>query len=287
MSQFPLYDYEIIMADNCSRDNTVAVLREIASADKKFKVILNASNFGPARSSLNLQQYYSGDCVIFLASDLEDPPELIADFLRLWETGKKMVIGIKKGSKENIIMRLMRKMYYSFVSSISEVPLIRNFTGFGLYDKSILDPLKEYYTLDTYFRGLVSEYGYDIAEVSYEKPKRIYGKSSYNFLKYFDYAMLAITSYSKLPIHIMTIIGFCLSGISLLIAFVYFVLKLLFWYDIPFGFAPLIIGLFFFSSIQIFFIGLIGEYISSILVRVSPKPLVIVREFINFEKDAP
>jgi len=285
LSKFPHYDYEIIIIDNCSEDNTPEILRNLAASDKHVKVILNAKNFGPNRSGLYVQQFVTGDCMICLASDLEDPPELIADFLEKWEQGYKMVAAVKKGSKENFLIRTIRRIYYKVIAAISEVKLINNFTGFGLYDMSIIKPLLDYYDSNTYFRGLVSEYGYDIAFVEYERPVRTSGKSSYNFFSYFDYAMIGITSNSKVPIRIATLAGFCLSGLSLLIAIFYFSFKLIFWYSIPFGIAPLVIGLFFFSSIQLFFIGLIGEYIAAILAKVSPKPLVSVREYINFDED--
>ena len=283
MSQFPQFDYEIIMIDNCSKDKTPEVLREIAATDKRFKVILNARNFGNNRSGLYAMKFITGDCMILMASDLEDPPELIAEFLKKWEQGYKMVAAIKKGSKENILMRMIRKVYYNIIHSISDVKQIRNFNGFGLYDKSIIKPLLEYYDSTTYFRGLVNEYGYDVAFVEFVKPVRSSGKSSYNFFSYFDYAMIGIVSNSKVPIRIATLAGFCLSGLSLLIAIFYFIFKLIFWSSVPFGIAPLVIGLFFFSSVQIFFIGLIGEYVAAVLSKVSPKPLVLVREYINFE----
>jgi glycosyltransferase involved in cell wall biosynthesis len=283
MSQFPQYDYEIIIIDNCSKDKTSEVLREIAATDNRVKVILNARNFGVNRSGLYVHKFVAGNCMICLASDLEDPPELIAEFLKKWEQGYKMVAAIKKGSKENILMRAVRSVYYKIIYAISEIEQIKNFTGFGLYDMSIIKPLLEYYDSTTYFRGLVSEYGYDISFVEFVKPVRPSGKSSYNFFSYFDYAMLGIVSNSKVPIRIATLAGFCLSGLSLLVALFYFVFKLLFWSSVPFGIAPLVIGLFFFSSVQIFFIGLIGEYVAAVLSKVSPKPLVLVREFINFE----
>jgi glycosyltransferase involved in cell wall biosynthesis len=283
MSQFPHYDYEIIIIDNCSKDKTPGVLREIALTDKRVKVILNARNFGVNRSGLYVHKFVTGDCMICLASDLEDPPELIADFLAKWEQGHKMVAAIKKGGKENILMRIIRSVYYKIMYAISDVKQIKNFNGFGLYDMNIIKPLLEYYDCNTYFRGLVNEYGYDVAFVEFHKPVRSSGKSSYNFFSYFDYAMIGIVSNSKVPIRVATLAGFCLSGLSLLIAIVYFIFKLLYWSSVPFGIAPLVIGLFFFSSVQIFFIGLIGEYVAAVLSKVSPKPLVLVREYINFE----
>jgi glycosyltransferase involved in cell wall biosynthesis len=263
----------------------VAILKDIAAKDKRFKVILNTKNFGPSRSGLYVQKFASGDCLVLMASDLEDPPELIGDFLEKWGQGYKMVATIKKGSREFFLMRGIRKLYYKTLSLISDVELIENFTGFGLYDMSIVGPLVEYYDIATYFRGLMCEYGYDIAFIEHTKPKRVSGKSSYNFYRYFDYAMLGITSYSTAPLRLATFIGFILSGLSVLVAIFYFVLKLLLWPHIPFGTAPLVIGLFFFSSVQIFLMGLIGEYIAVILSKVTDKPLVLAREYINFDGD--
>jgi len=285
LRKFPQYDYEIIIIDNCSKDKTPEILKEIASNDKNFKVILNAKNFGVNRSTLYVQKFTTGDCMIGLASDLEDPPELIADFLEKWEQGYKMVAAVKKGSKENILIRIIRSIYYKIISAISEIKPIDNFTGFGLYDMSIIKPLLDFYDSTTYFRGLISEFGYDIAYVEFVKPVRKSGKSSYNFFSYFDYAMIGITSNSKVPIRIATLAGLFLSGLSLLGAVFYFILKIIFWDSIPFGIAPLVIGLFFFSSVQIFFVGLIGEYVAAVLAKVSPKPLVSVREYINFNNN--
>ena len=283
LNKFPQYDYEIIMIDNCSIDKTPEILKEIASNDKNLKIILNAKNFGVNRSGLYVQKFTAGDCMICMASDLEDPPELIADFIEKWEQGYKMVAAVKKGSKEKFIIKTVRTIYYKIISAISEIKPIDNFTGFGLYDMSIIKPLLDYYDSTTYFRGLISEFGYDIAYVDFVKPVRKSGKSSYNFFSYFDYAMIGITSNSKVPIRIATLAGLFLSGLSLLGAVFYFILKIIFWDSIPFGIAPLVIGLFFFSSVQIFFVGLIGEYVAAVLAKVSPKPLVSVREFINFD----
>jgi len=285
MSDFQQYDYEIIIIDNCSQDRTQDVLREIAAMDKRVKVILNAKNFGPNRSGLFAHRFVTGDCMICLASDLEDPPELINEFITKWAQGYKMVAAIKKGGKENIIKRAVRNIYYRVVSAISEVEEIRNFTGFGLYDMSVIRPLLKYYTSTTYIRSLISEYGYDVAYIDFVKPVRPSGRSSYNFFSYLDYAILGITANSKVPIRIATLAGLFFSGVSLIAAIVYLIIKLLFWANIPFGMAPLMIGLFFFSSIQLLFIGLIGEYVAAILSKVSPKPLVLVREYLNFDSE--
>jgi len=285
IAQFPQYQYEFIYIDNCSEDKTPEILRSIAASDKRVKVILNSNNYGPNRSGLFAHMFVTGDCMIIIASDLEDPPELIPSFLEKWAQGHKVVAAVKRGSKEFFIKRLFRSLYYKILSKISNVKQIKGFTGFGLYDMSIVKPLRDYYDATTYIRGLISEYGYDIAYIEFDKPVRTSGKSSYNFFSYFDYAMIGITSYSKVPLRIATLAGLFLSGFCFLVAVIYFILKLVFWSHIPFGIAPLIIGFFFFSSVQLLFIGIIGEYIAATLAKVSPKPLVLAKEFINFEDD--
>jgi len=284
MSQFPQLDYEIIIADNCSQDSTVNILRGISAEDKRVKVILNGKNF-KTRSGLNAFNFFSGECLISLATDLEDPPELIADFLRHWEAGKKVVVAVKAGSKEGLVMRQIRKLYYNMINSISSVEQIKNYTGFGLYDRSVIGPILNSGDPEPYMRGLISEFAYDIAVVEFLRPVRSAGKSSHNFFSLFNIAMMGVTSYSKVPIRIATISGMFLSLISLLVAVFYFIIKMIWWPHIPFGMAPLIMGMFFFASVQILFLGLIGEYVSAILIKVTPKPLVMVREYINFEEE--
>ena len=284
MEQFPQYDYEILIADNCSQDETVDILRDIAANDNKVKVILNAKNFGISRSSRYIRQFYTGDCVISMASDLQDPPEIIAELLRHWEDGKKMVVAVKSGSEESIVMRTIRKLYYRIVNAISSVEQINDY-GFMLVDKSIMDKLMPCFLPGTYGRGLYAEYGYDIATVSFIKPKRKHGKSSFNFFSYFDVMMMAVTYTSKTPIRIATLAGLFLSILSFLIAAVYFILRIFWWPNPPWGIGPLLVGMFFFASVQILFLGLIGEYVAAILAKVTPKPLVMVREYINFDND--
>ena len=277
MEQFPQYDYEIIMIDNCSQDGTVDVLRDIAAQDKKFKVILNAKNFGTDRSGLFVRRFFSGDCMVTLASDLQDPPELIADFLRHWEQGKKVVVAVKVGSEEKWPMRAIRKLYYRIVNAISSVDHIKDFSGFALLDRSIVEPLTGCFDVTMYYRGLISEFGYDVAKVEFVKPNRIHGKSKHSFFTNFDIFMTAVTSYSKLPIRIATLGGLFLSALSFVVAVVYFVLRLFWWPNPPWGIGPLLVGQFFFASVQLLFLGLIGEYVAAIFVKIKPKPLVSVR----------
>lgn len=215
-------------------------------------------------------------------ADLQDPPEMIKPFLQKWEEGFKIVIGIKPEAKESKLMFAIRRMYYNFITRIADVRLIKNFTGFGLYDQAVMKVLRTYDDPYPYFRGLIAEVGFDIAEIAYTQPVRKRGITKNNFYTYYDMAMLGITSYSKIPLRLATMAGFLLSGVSLVISVAYLFLKLIFWHTFTAGVAPVLIGLFFFSSVQLFFIGLLGEYIATINTRVMKRPLVVERERINF-----
>jgi glycosyltransferase involved in cell wall biosynthesis len=285
MEKYPDLDFEFLMADNGSTDHTKDVLKAIANKDKRFKVIINTRNFGPERSGYNVFCAAKGDCVISMNSDLENPPELIEDFVNYWLSGSKIVIAVNSKSKKNPIMNLVRKLYYRIINLLSDdVEQIENFTAFGLYDKSVMPYLTSDRWPPPYFRGLVSELGIDYKVVSYVKPKRKHGKTSYNFFSYFDLAMTGLTSYSKAPLRLATLIGFFASALGFLIALGYLIMKLLFWTTMQTGIAPLLIGLFFFSSVQIMFVGIIGEYLYQVLERVRVKPLVMEAERINFEE---
>lgn len=276
------YNYEIIFIDNYSQDNTRNIIREICSKDNKVKAIFNAKNFGHIRSPYYGMMQTDGDAVILIASDLQDPPAMIADFVKKWENGNKIVVAIKNKSKENFIMYRIRTMYYKFIKKIADTEQIEHFTGFGLYDKKFIDVLRDLKDPYPYFRGLISELGYPFAEVKYTQPRRERGITKNNFYTLYDIAMLGITSNSKVPIRLATMAGFLMSGISLLIAIVYLILKLVYWNAFPFGTAPIMIGIFFFSSIQLFFIGLIGEYVININTKVLNRPLVVEEERINY-----
>ncbi len=284
--RMPKYTYEHIFIDNSSSDKTVSILREIAKTNKTVKVIVNARNFGHIRSPFHGLVQCKGDAVISLVADFQDPPEMIEEFLKKWEEGYKIVIGIKKGSKENPLMFLVRRFFYNLLSKASmgtgESP-VKNFTGFGLYDQQFISVLR---TLDDpypYFRGLITELGFDRFEISYTQPQRAAGKTKNNFFTLYDMAMLGFTNHSKLPLRLSAFIGFFSAIISFLVAFGYFIYKLIFWDNFQVGMAPLVIGVFFFSSVQLFFIGIIGEYIGAIHTQIRKRPLVIEKERINFE----
>lgn len=282
-SELSEYDYEIIFSDNCSTDSTRDKILSLCKTNKKIKAIFNAKNFGQFRSPINAILNTSGDCVLIMASDFQDPPEMISQFVKEWENGNKIVIGIKTKSKENIIMRFIRTCYYKLIKSISEIEHIEHFTGFGLYDRHFIEILKSLNDPEPYLRGIVAELGYKIKQIEFTQPKRKFGISKNNFYSLYHIAMIGITNYSKIPLRIATICGFLLSGISFMFGLIYFIYKLVFWNNFSVGIAPLIIGVFFIGSIQLFFIGLLGEYILNINSYMMKRPLVIEEERINFD----
>lgn len=283
MDKFPQYKYEFIFIDNDSKDGTVRVLKGMAEQDKNIKIIINARDFGHIRSPYYALLQASGDAVILIASDLQDPPGLIGDFIKKWEEGYKIVKAVKEDSEESWLMSSTRKCFYSIINRLSAVPLTKNYYGYGLYDKVIIETLKKINDPYPYLRGLVSDIGFEQAEVMFRKPGRKRGITKNNFYTLYDLAMLGIVNYSKVPLRLATMIGFLMAGLSLLVAFLYIVLKILFWNFFPAGTAPMLIAIFFFSSVQLFFIGILGEYIGCIHTQVQNRPLVIEKERINFD----
>lgn len=277
------YSYEHIFIDNASTDRTVDILRGICETDRRVKVIVNTRNFGHIRSPYYGLLQGQGDAVIPVVADLQDPPALIREFVDRWEDGFKVVVGIKKSSEENPLTFLIRRLFYRVIDRLSDVPQIRNFTGFGLYDRIVIDKLREIDEPYPYFRGLISELGYARAEVPYSQPARRRGITKNNFYTLYDLAMLGITNHSKVPLRLAAMAGFGLSLLALVIAVVYLILKLIWWQTFDLGLAPLVIGVYFLGSVQLFFIGIVGEYIGSIHTQVHHRPLVIERERINFE----
>ena len=284
-AQIPQYTYEHMFIDNGSSDKTVAILKSIAAKDKHVKIIVNVRNFGHIRSPFYGMMQCKGDAVISLVADFQDPPEMIIRFLEKWEEGYKIVIGVKKKSKENPLMFTVRRLFYNLLARMSEngEKPIKNFTGFGLYDQQFISVLR---TLDDpypYFRGLITDLGFNRYELGYTQPKRAGGTTKNNFFTLYDMAMLGFTSHSRLPLRLSAFIGFFSATISLLIAFGYLIYKLIFWDRFEVGLAPLVIGLFFFTSVQLFFIGIIGEYIGAIHTQVKKRPLVIEKERVNID----
>ena len=277
------YDYEIIFTDNNSIDSTREKIISLCQENKNIKAIFNAKNFGQFRSPFNAMINANGDCVILMVSDFQDPPKIIVDFVREWESGYKIVIGIKNKSKENLIMRFIRTLYYKLMKYISDIEHIEHFTGTGLYDKSFVKTISVLDDPDPYIRGIVSELGYKIKKINYEQQNRKAGKSKNNFFTLYNIAMISITNYSKIVLRLSTMIGFLFSFLSFIFGLIYFIYKIIYWHSFNVGIAPLILGVFFIGSIQLFFLGLIGEYIVNINDRLMKRPLVIEEKRINFD----
>lgn len=278
------YDYEHVFIDNCSTDGSRAKLRGLAAQDRRVKVIFNARNFGHIRSPYHALLQVNGDCAVLIASDLQDPPEMIEEFVKKWEEGFKTVMAVKPESEESRMMFLVRRAYYRFVTRISEVPLVQNATGAGLFDRAVLDILKKIDDPYPYFRGLLCEIGFPIATVPFKQPRRQRGITKNNFYTLYDIAMLGITNHSKVPLRLMVMGGGLLAGLSLLAAFGFLIAKLVFWNSFQMGIAPLLISLFFFSSVQILFLGMLGEYLGSVHTKMRNMPLVVEAERLNFDQ---
>lgn len=283
--ELPNYNYEILFIDNKSKDKTRELIRNICNKDKNVKAILNAQNFGQFNSPYYGLINTTGDCTISVAADFQDPIDMIPKFVENWEKGYKIVIGIKSQSKESKVMYFLRSLYYKIIKKFSDVEQIEHFTGFGLYDKKFIEVLKELKDPNPYLRGIVSELGFERKEIPFIQPKRERGKSSNNWYRLYDAGMLGITSYTKIGLRMATILGFIIAAISIIVAFVYLILKICNWNSFQAGIAPLIIGVFFLGGTQIFFIGFLGEYILSINQRVMKRPLVIEEEKINFKEE--
>ncbi len=280
----PEYDYEILFIDNASTDGTRDKIVKLCEGNKKIRAIFNVTNFGQFNSPFHGICETTGDCTIPICCDFQDPVELIPVFVHEWEKGHKIVSGVKTSSKENPLIYLARTIYYKMIKSMSSVKMIEHFTGFGLYDKTFVALLRELDDPIPFIRGIVAEYGegFNRIEIEYEQPKRRAGKTHNNFYTLYDGAMLSFTSYTKVGLRLATFFGIGVSFVSILIGLVYLVLKLCFWYSFSAGYAPIMIGVFVLGGIQIFFIGLIGEYILNINTRVIHRPVVVEEKRINF-----
>lgn len=279
------YDYELLFIDNDSSDQTRPLLRKICAENKHIKAIFNAKNFGQFNSPFYGILQTTGDCTISMVCDFQDPIELIPQYIREWENGYKIVIGIKEKSKENPIMYKLRSLYYKIIKKFSDVEQIEHFTGSGLYDRDFVEVLRNLNDPTPFMRGIVAELGYRRKEIPYEQPKRRAGKTHNNLYTLYDAAMLSFTSYTKIGLRMATFIGCGVGILSAVIGFVYFILKLLLWDDFSAGMAPVVIGMFFLGSVQLFFLGFMGEYILSMNQRIINRPLVVEEERINFEED--
>ena len=276
------YRYEIIFIDNCSKDNTREIIQRLCDNDPDIKAIFNSKNFGQFNSPYHGLCQTTGDCAILMSADFQDPVGMIPKFVAEWENGYKIVCGIKTTSKENGFVYFLRSCYYKTIKRMSDVEQIEHFTGFGLYDRDFISVLRDLDDPSPFLRGIVAELGPDRKEIPYEQAKRRAGKTSNNWYRLYDAAMLSFTSYTKIGLRLATIIGFVCSILSVLVAFVYLVLKLMFWHWFPAGMIPVLIGVFVLGSLQLFFIGLVGEYIININTRIMKRPLVVEAKRINF-----
>ena len=281
-NELPAYDYELLFIDNCSTDRTRDLLRMICSENPKIKAILNARNFGQFNSPYHGMCQTTGDCTITMCCDFQDPVEMIPQFVAEWEKGYKIVSGIKTSSKENGFIYFLRTIYYKLIRKMSDVEMIEHFTGFGLYDQSFIKLLEDLDDPIPFIRGIVAEFGYKRTEIAYEQPRRRAGKTHNNWYSLYDAAMLSVTSYTKVTLRLATFGGFFCSGISFLIGMIYFILKLINWQEFQAGVAPMVIGMCFIGSVQMFFIGLLGEYVMNINTRVMHRPLVVEEERITY-----
>lgn len=281
--ELPNYDYEIIFVDDYSPDNTREEIRKLCEKDKKVKAVFNARNFGFNRNVFATMQYGSGDATFMLFGDLQDPPEMLPAFVHEWEKGHKVVIGQKSKSDESKLMYALRTLYYNLIGKLSDSNQIQHFNGFGLYDKDFVNVMRQIDDPNPYLKGLVAEFGMDIKIVNYEQAESNRGKSGFNFMKYYDVAMLGITSYTKILMRVATFMGVLLGIVSACLAIFIFINKLLNWDTYPIGTASTLIGIFFIGAVQLFFMGILGEYVLSINTRSMKRPLVVIGEKINFE----
>lgn len=279
------YNYEIIVIDNYSTDGTRDEIRKLCALNKNVKGILNAKNFGQLNSPFYGITQITGDAVILMCADFQDPPRMILNFVKEWENGYKIVIGIKNKSKESKFMYLARTMYYKMIDKMADIKHIEHFTGFGLYDKKFIDVLRRLDDPTPYLRGIVAELGFTRKEIPYEQQQRKFGKTKNNFFSLYDVGMLGITSYTKIILRLATFIGFFVGVISFFLSIIYLILKLIYWDSYPAGTAPILIGMFFLGSLQLFFIGILGEYIMNINTKVLKRPLVVEEERINFDEE--
>ena len=279
------YNYEIIVIDNYSTDGTRDEIRKLCALNKNVKGILNAKNFGQLNSPFYGITQITGDAVILMCADFQDPPRMILNFVKEWENGYKIVIGIKNKSKESKFMYLARTMYYKMIDKMADIKHIEHFTGFGLYDQKFIDVLRRLDDPTPYLRGIVAELGFTRKEIPYEQQQRKFGKTKNNFFSLYDVGMLGMTSYTKIILRLATFIGFFVGVISFFLSIIYLILKLIYWDSYPAGTAPILIGMFFLGSLQLFFIGILGEYIMNINTKVLKRPLVVEEERINFDEE--
>ncbi len=286
MADIGAYPYEHIFIDNHSADNTVPILKSIASQDSNVKIIVNARNFGHIRSPIHALFAARGDAVISIVADLQDPPAMIHEFIRAWENGASCVLGIKRSSEENTLMFWLRKQYYKLADRLSSLETIQNFTGFGLYDRKVVELIRSFDDPYPYFRGMIAEIGLPTVKLMYDQPVRRFGVTKNNWYTLYDIGMLGIINYSKIPLRLATFAGFAGAVVSFLTALGYLIAKLIYWKTFTVGVAPMIIGIFFIQSLLLVFLGVMGEYIGAIYTQLQHRPYAVELERINFELPA-
>ncbi|WP_080507514.1 glycosyltransferase family 2 protein [Bryobacter aggregatus] len=283
MAQLPHYNWEHLFIDNASTDGTVEILRELAANEPRIKVIVNTRNFGPLRSPVYGLLQASGDAIILLFADLQDPPELLLEMIAEWARGTPVVLPIKESSDENRLMFWVRGLYYRTVRKLAQMETYDNFTGFGLFDRKVIDLVRSFNDPDPFFRGIISEIGLPHKKIAYNQKRRLRGFSKNNLYVLYDTAMLGITNVSKVPLRLFTFFGFACAGLSILSSLGYLIYKLIYWDRFSVGMAPVVIGFFFLTSVQLIFVGILSEYISAIHAQVLRRPLTVEKERINFE----
>lgn len=279
----PGYEFELIFIDNASTDKTVEILKGIAARDKRVKIIVNNRNFGQVRSGYHAVLQAKGDAIVAMASDLQDPPEMIPQFIKKWEEGYKIVLAQKTNTEESPLFFLVRNLYYTTINRLSDIELVKNATGFGLYDRRVIEDIRQINDPYPYLRGLICDLGYQRALIPFTQPVRKRGFTKNNFYSLWDIAMLGITNHSKVPLRLATFAGLTVAGLSFLVGVGYLIYKLLYWDSFQLGLAPLVIGIFFIGAVQLVFVGLLGEYIGAIHTQVLRRPPVIEKERINFD----
>ena len=277
------YEYEHIFIDNSSKDNTVAILKMIAAEDANVKIIVNSRNFGHIRSPIHALFAARGDAMLGIVADLQDPPPMIADMIHEWEKGAYCVLGIKRTSEENSLMFFLRKQYYRVAERLSNIESFQNFTGFGLYDRKVIELVRDFADPYPYFRGMLAEIGLPFKKIYYDQPRRKFGITKNNWYTLYDIGMLGIINHSKVPLRFATFAGFIGAAISFAVALIYLILKLIFWNTFSFGLAPMLVGVFFIASIQLLFLGVLGEYVGAIYTQVQKRPYAVELDRINFD----
>jgi glycosyltransferase involved in cell wall biosynthesis len=283
MAEVGRYEYEHIFIDNSSLDNTVPILRRLASEDRNVKVIVNARNFGHIRSPMHALLQARGHAVLLIVADLQDPTSLIPTFIAEWEAGYSMVLGIKRTSEESSLVFFLRKQYYRIAEKLSSIETFQNFTGFGLYDRKVIEFVRNFGDPYPYFRGMLAEIGLPFKKIYYDQPKRKFGITKNNWYTLYDIGMLGIINHSRVPLRLATFAGFGGAAISFFIACIYLILKLILWNTFTFGIAPMLIGVFFIASVQLLFLGVMGEYIGAIYTQVQKRPYAVELDRLNFD----